>query len=136
MEKEIPILSLVYVERLIINSGFYVTSVNWRKIVFASLMVASKVIILKNFAIFHKFLKIWDDESFENDSFHKAFRSIYTPSEINNMERRLLEFIDYMLFIKASDYAKYYFILRTFAQKNKKSFPLKELDLDRILFLQ
>ena len=52
------------------------------------------------------------------------------------MERRLLEFIDYKLFIKASDYAKYYFILRTFAQKNKKSFPLKELDLDRILFLQ
>lgn len=43
MEKEIPILSLVYVERLIINSGFYVTPVNWRKIAFGSLMVASKV---------------------------------------------------------------------------------------------
>lgn len=79
--------------------------------------------------------KVWDDESFENDSFHKAFR-LYTPIEINNMERRLLEFIDYKLFIKASDYAKYYFILRTFAQKNKKSFPLKELELDRIHFLQ
>jgi len=51
------------------------------------------------------------------------------------MERRLLEFIDYNLFIKASDYAKYYFILRTFAKKNKKSFPLKELNVDRILFL-
>ena len=51
------------------------------------------------------------------------------------MERRILEFIDYMLFIKASDYAKYYFILRTFAQKNHKSFPLKELNVERILFL-
>ncbi len=99
MEKEIPILSLVYIERLIINSGFYVTPTNWRRISFAALMVASK---------------IWDDESFENDSFHKAFR-LYTPTEINNMERRILEFIDYKLFIKASDYAKYYFILRTFA---------------------
>jgi len=43
MEKEIPILSLVYVERLIINSGFFVTPVNWRRIAFGSLMVASKV---------------------------------------------------------------------------------------------
>ena len=43
MEKEIPILSLVYVERLIINSGFYVTPINWRRIAFGSLMVASKV---------------------------------------------------------------------------------------------
>jgi len=45
MEKEIPILSLVYIERLIINSGFYVTPVNWRHIAFGSLMIASKVFI-------------------------------------------------------------------------------------------
>jgi hypothetical protein len=44
MEKEIPILALVYIERLIITSGFYVTPANWRRISFASLMVASKVI--------------------------------------------------------------------------------------------
>ena len=46
MEKEIPILSLVYVERLIINSGFYVTPVNWRKITFGALMVSSKVVFI------------------------------------------------------------------------------------------
>merc|ERR1712192_44586 len=38
MEKEIPILALVYIERLIINSGFYVTPVNWRRIIFACIM--------------------------------------------------------------------------------------------------
>ena len=54
---------------------------------------------------------------------------MYTPEEINDMERTFLEFTTYKLFIKASDYAKYFFILRTFAQKNKKSFPLKELEL-------
>ena len=43
MEKEIPILALVYIERLIINSGFYVTPVNWRRIIFACIMQASKV---------------------------------------------------------------------------------------------
>ena len=49
MEKEIPILSLVYVERLIINSGFFVTPCNWKKIAFASLMIASKVNYYKFF---------------------------------------------------------------------------------------
>ena len=47
MEKEIPILALVYVERLIINSGFYVTPVNWRRIAFGCLMTASKVSPIK-----------------------------------------------------------------------------------------
>ena len=50
MEKEIPILSLVYIERLIIRSGFFVTPINWRRIAFAALMIASKVtfIVLLN----------------------------------------------------------------------------------------
>ena len=44
-------------------------------------------------------------------------------------------FLDYNLYIKSSDYAKYYFILRTFAEKNKKSFPLRPLDINTIMFL-
>ena len=43
MEKEIPILSLVYIERLIISSGFYITPLNWRRIAFTALLLASKV---------------------------------------------------------------------------------------------
>ena len=62
MEKEVPILALVYIERLLINSGFGLTGRNWRKITLTSLIIASK---------------IWDDESFENDNFAKAF-SLYT----------------------------------------------------------
>ena len=45
------------------------------------------------------------------------------------MERVFLDFIDYRLTVKTSEYAKYYFILRTFAEKNQKSFPLRPLDL-------
>lgn len=52
------------------------------------------------------------------------------------MERVFLNFIEYNLYVKGSDYAKYYFILRGFAQKNKKSFPLRPLDLKTILYLQ
>ena len=58
MEKEVPILCLVYIERLILGSNFGLTGKNWRKITLIALIMASK---------------IWDDESFENDNFSKAF---------------------------------------------------------------
>ena len=38
--------------------------------------------------------------------------------------------------IKSSEYAKYYFILRVFAEKEKKSFPLRALDVETVLVLQ
>ncbi len=47
-----------------------------------------------------------------------------------------LKFINFDLYINSSEYAKYYFILRTFAEKNKKSFPLKPLDINTIISLQ
>lgn len=47
-----------------------------------------------------------------------------------------LQFINFELYITSSDYAKYYFILRTFAEKNKKSFPLRALDINTIMSLQ
>ncbi len=58
MEKEVVIVSLVYVERLLLKAGFGLDIKNWKKITFASLVLGSK---------------IWDDESFENNNFAKAF---------------------------------------------------------------
>ena len=119
MEKEVPIIALVYIERLLIKSGFGLNKKNWRRITLTALIMGSK---------------IWDDESFENENFAKAFPT-YKTKEINEMERVFLNFIEYNLYIKSSEYAKYYFILRTFAEKNKKSFPLRPLDLKTILYL-
>ena len=61
--------------------------------------------------------KIWDDESFENENFAIAF-PIYRTKDINEMERVFLDFIDYKLRIGSKEYAKYYFILRSYAKKN------------------
>lgn len=58
MEKEVPIIALIYIERLLIKSGFGLDVRNWRKITFTALILGSK---------------IWDDESFENENFSKAF---------------------------------------------------------------
>ena len=58
MEKEASIAALIYIERLLLRSGFSITNKNWRKITFTSLIMANK---------------IWDDESFENENFAVAF---------------------------------------------------------------
>jgi hypothetical protein len=52
------------------------------------------------------------------------------------MERIFLLLIDYELYVKSADYAKYYFLLRTFAESKKKSFPLRALTLEVVLKLQ
>jgi len=56
--------------------------------------------------------------------------------EINELERVYLEMLDYHLHICGSEYAKYYFILRAFAEKVKGNFPLKPIPLSKILSLQ
>ena len=58
MEKETPIIALVYIERLLLKSGLGLTGQNWRRIAITALIMASKT---------------WDDESFENENFSKAF---------------------------------------------------------------
>jgi len=78
--------------------------------------------------------KIWDDESFENENFAMALPAFQTK-DLNEMERVFLDFIEYNLYVKGADYAKYYFILREFAEKKKKSFPLRPLDIKTIIYL-
>jgi len=120
MEKEVVIICLVYIERLILKTHQHVSAANWKKITFTALVLASK---------------IWDDESFENDNFAKAF-PVFSTKEINELERVFLDFIEYDLVIKSSEYAKYYFVLRVFAEREKRSFPLRALDLNTVINLQ
>lgn len=56
--------------------------------------------------------------------------------EINSLERLFLNLIEFKLGIEKSLYAKYYFILRTYAEKEKRSFKLKPLDVDTVRKLQ
>jgi hypothetical protein len=52
------------------------------------------------------------------------------------MERIFLILIDYRLTVKSSEYAKYYFVLRMYTERKKRSFPLRPLDLNTIMKLQ
>ena len=48
--------------------------------------------------------------------------------EINRLEQKFLDLIQYNVTVKASLYAKYYFELRSLFKESEKEFPLRELD--------
>ena len=120
MEKEIPIVALVYLERLLTRTGILINKNNWRRLLLVSLCLASK---------------IWDDESLENEHFPKVMEDV-TLKEINTFERVFLDLIGYDLVVKGAEYAKYYFILRTLAEQNNISMPLRPLSFDKIRNLE
>ena len=101
MEKEVIVLSLIYIERLIYNTGLLLTSRNWRRIVLTAMIISSKV---------------WDDNSFENDHFSQVFANL-AVNEINTLERIFLELINYKVYVKQSDYFKYLMMIKVIALK-------------------
>ena len=98
MESETIIMLLVYVERLLeaTKGKLELTMRNWKPIVLACMVLASKV---------------WDDLSMWNADFSLISGS-YTVKRINELEIALLEAMQYNVRVPASTYAKYYFQLR------------------------
>lgn len=100
MENETPIIALVYIERILLKTGILINKYNWKRILLVCLCVASKV---------------WDDDSLENVHFPKVMSDV-TLTMINKLEEVFLDlFLNYDLVVKGSEYAKYYFIMRTLA---------------------
>ena len=116
MEKEIPILCLVYIERFLTKSGLLMNYWNWKRMTLISLILASK---------------IWDDDSLENVHFPQVMNDI-TLKEISGLEKVFLQVIDFDLVIKGSEYAKYYFVLKTFADNFNSSLPMGPLTVNQM----
>ena len=117
MEKEIPLMALVYIERFMTSTGMLLNHWNWRRIVLIVLIIASKV---------------WDDDSLENIHFPQVMPDI-TLKEVNTLEKIFLELIDYKLHIRGAEYAKYYFILQTIANEFRNGeleIPKEDYPLD------
>jgi len=111
---ECLIVSLVYMERLIAFSHVPILVTSWRPILLAGLILAQKV---------------WDDRSLHNVDF-STFCPMFTLKEINHLEKKFLELIDYDVSISSSLYASYYFQLRTLCQRENRSFSLKPMDVE------
>ena len=101
IEKESIIVALIYIERLIFNTGLLITSRNWRKIIFTALIMASKAC---------------DDDSLENIHFSQIFTHLKI-GEINLLERNFMEMINYKIFVKFSEFMKCYLALKDMCLK-------------------
>eukprot|EP00549_Striatella_unipunctata_P007798 CAMPEP_0118679236 /NCGR_PEP_ID=MMETSP0800-20121206/3679_1 /TAXON_ID=210618 ORGANISM="Striatella unipunctata, Strain CCMP2910" /NCGR_SAMPLE_ID=MMETSP0800 /ASSEMBLY_ACC=CAM_ASM_000638 /LENGTH=471 /DNA_ID=CAMNT_0006575215 /DNA_START=121 /DNA_END=1536 /DNA_ORIENTATION=+ len=100
METDCIIMSLIYVERLIKTGRVRPRSTNWRSLLFSCMILSSKV---------------WDDLSMWNVDFSQACPPgvVFSLERINKLELAILECLGYDVKVLASEYAKYYFVLRT-----------------------
>merc|ERR1712038_621133 len=102
MENDCIVISLIYVERLMreTNGGVRPNVNNWRSVLFSAMILSSKV---------------WDDLSMWNADFTLACPAGVTFSlqRINQLELALLTCFKYNVKVPASEYAKYYFLIRS-----------------------
>lgn len=107
MESDCIIMSLIYVERLIKKTGGKLRprSENWRSLLFSCMILSSKV---------------WDDLSMWNVDFSQSCPPGVTFSlqRINELELAVLHALSFQVKVPASEYAKYYFLLRSMLIKS------------------
>jgi len=109
---ECAIVALLYAERLMSQGKIAMNGRNWRPILLASILMASKM---------------WDDLSSWNIEFSELF-PIFTLKEINMLEKLFLQELNYNLFISGTEYARYYFALRGLRYTHEQKIPRHYLD--------
>ena len=99
LESECIIIALIYMERLVkdTSGGIQVRHDNYRSIIFACLVMASKV---------------WDDLSMWNVDFSHVSPA-FNLERINALEVAVLRALRFSIKVTAGEYAKYYFLLRS-----------------------
>lgn len=107
METDCIIISLIYVERLIkaTQGGLRPRIENWRSMLFSCMVLSSKV---------------WDDLSMWNGDFSQTCPAgvKFTLQRVNELEIAVLSALNYHVKVPASEYAKYYFLLRSMLIKS------------------
>lgn len=107
METDCIIMSLIYVERLVKRTGGRLRprAENWRSLLFSCMILSSKV---------------WDDLSMWNADFSQSCPPgvSFPLKRINELELGVLNALSFQVKVPASEYAKYYFLLRSMLIKS------------------
>jgi hypothetical protein len=107
METDCIIMSLIYVEGLIkrTNGDLRPRASNWRSLLFSCMILSSKV---------------WDDLSMWNVDFSQSCPPgvSFPLKRINQLELAVLNALTFQVKVPASEYAKYYFLLRSMLIKS------------------
>ena len=111
---ECCIICLVYINRMIAFTGVPLSPTNWRPIILCAFLIGQKV---------------WDDRYLSNADFAYIY-PFFTTEEINRLEKRFLELINYSVTVKAALYAKYYFELRGLYNESN-NFPITAIENEK-----
>lgn len=101
LSSECSLVCLIYVERLMVAASVPLLATTWKPILLCGLLLASKV---------------WQDLSSWNVEFSMVYPQ-FSLKCINRLEHIFLGQIQWDLYISSSLYAKYYFALRSLAEK-------------------
>jgi len=111
LSAECAVMVLIFIERLLIRTSLTLHASNWRRVCFGAIIIASK---------------IWEDTAVWNSDFRSVFPDLKL-NDLSRLEREYLKLLDFNVAIKASIYAKYYFGLRTIAERTEINFPIQPL---------
>ena len=106
---ECCVICLIYINRIIALTSMPLLQTSWRPIILISLMVAQKM---------------WDDKYLSNSDFSTIY-PFFDNKQLNVLEMKFLELIQYNTHIKFSIYTKYYLELKSLVP----DFPLKPMDV-------
>jgi len=93
------IMAVAYLGRIQKSANYRLFPYNWKRTILSCLILASKV---------------WEDQAIWNIDFIELF-PLTTPSDLGQMEKRILALLGFDVSLKASEYAKMYFDIRAAA---------------------
>ena len=113
---ECCIICLIYINRIIALTGLSLQTTNWRPMVFVSLMISQK---------------IWDDKYLSNGDFSYIY-PFFEKNQLNILEMKFLEMIQYNVYVKLSVYMTFYLELKALVFENPVNKALTRFEVKKM----
>jgi len=109
-------LCLIYINRIIALTGLSLQATNWRPLILLSLMISQKV---------------WDDKYLSNADFAYIY-PFFDTYQLNTLEMKFLEMIQYNLYVRGSLYFKYYLELKSVFPEDLSLKPMDIFTMNKL----